>query len=51
MSKTVKTIFWVLVIGFLLFYLFTNPAGAANAVKTVVGWFAAVITFFVELAR
>ena len=35
MGKQVKTIIWVLVIGFLLFYLVTNPEGAANAVRTV----------------
>ena len=35
MGKQVKTIIWVLVLGFLLFYLVTNPEGAANAVRTV----------------
>ncbi len=51
MGKQVKTIIWVLVIGFLLFYLVTNPEGAANAVRTVGSWIQSIFTFFASLAR
>lgn len=50
MGKHAKTIIWVLVIGFLLFYLVSNPVGAASAVRTVGTWIQAVFTFFASLA-
>lgn len=51
MGKHAKTILWFLVIGFLLFYLVTNPVGAADAVRTVGSWLQSVFTFFANLAR
>lgn len=51
MSKWIKTILVVLIVGFCLFYLFTRPEAAAGAVKTFFGAFDAVGRFFVELSR
>lgn len=51
MSKPIRNLFLILVVGFLLFYLFTNPQGAADAVRTVVGWGESVIEFFASLAK
>lgn len=50
MNKWVKRTLWTLLAAFLLFYLFTRPEAAAEAVKTVVGWFQAIIRFFETLA-
>ncbi len=50
MQKWIKTIVLVLVVGFALFYLFTQPEAAANAVKTFFGAFTAIATFFTQLA-
>jgi len=50
----VKRILAVLVLGFFLFYLITQPEGAAAAVRTVfsaVGIaFRSIVTFFTSLA-
>jgi hypothetical protein len=50
----VKRILAVLVLGFFLFYLITQPEGAAAAVRTVfsaVGTaFRSIVTFFTSLA-
>ncbi len=51
MSKYIRNIILVLVVGFLLFYLFTNPQGAADAVRTVIGWGESIIQFFASLAK
>lgn len=51
MSKWVKTIIWVLVIGFCLFYLFSRPEDAAAAVKSFFSSFDAIGRFFVALSR
>ena len=51
MSKWVKTILWVLVIGFCLFYLFSRPEDAASAVKSFFGAFVSIGRFFAALAR
>lgn len=52
--KFVKRLLLVLVIGFALFYLVTQPEGAAEAVRTVVGAvamaFQSIVTFFTTLA-
>lgn len=40
----------VLVVAFAVFYLFTRPEDAANAVRTFFGAFAAVGKFFMSLA-
>lgn len=40
----------VLVAGFVLFYLFTRPEAAAEAVKTFFGAFEAIGVFFNSLA-
>ncbi len=51
MGKWIKTILLVLVVGFALFYLFTRPEAAAEAVKNFFGAFEAVGRFFTQLAR
>ncbi|MFT4217633.1 MAG: hypothetical protein QM619_10695 [Micropruina sp.] len=51
MSKWIKTIVVVLVVGFCLYYLFNRPEDAAMAVKSFFGAFDAVGRFFVELAK
>lgn len=51
MSKWIKTILVVLVVGFCLFYLFTRPEAAASAVKSFFGAFDAIGRFFVALSR
>ncbi|WP_296141378.1 hypothetical protein [uncultured Tessaracoccus sp.] len=45
-----KRVLLVLVAAFVVFYLFTRPEDAANAVKTFFGAFSAVGTFFTSLA-
>lgn len=50
MQKWIKTAVLVLVIGFALFYLFTQPEAAANAVKTFFGAFDSIFRFFAQLA-
>ncbi|WP_169337878.1 hypothetical protein [Propionicicella superfundia] len=50
MQKWIKTAILVLVIGFALFYLFTQPEAAAAAVKTFFGAFGSIFTFFSSLA-
>lgn len=48
--KWVKTAVLVLVIGFALFYLFTQPEAAAGAVKAFFGAFGSIFRFFTSLA-
>lgn len=50
MLTWIKKIFWLLVAGFALFYLFTRPEEAADAVKTFFGAFEAIGRFFSSLA-
>lgn len=51
MGKHIKNLFWILLIGFVLFYVVTNPDGAASAVHTFAGWVRSVFDFFSSLAR
>lgn len=51
MMAWAKKILWILVIGFALFYLITQPEAAAQAVRTFFGAFGSVYRFFAELAR
>lgn len=51
MSKWIKTILVVLVVGFCLFYLFTRPEAAASAVRNFFGAFDAIGRFFVALSQ
>lgn len=51
MDKWVRRILVVLVVGFLLFFLFTRPESAADIVKGVVGAFDSVFRFFAQLVR
>lgn len=51
MNKWIKTILIVLVVGFCLFYLFTRPEAAAEAVKSFFGLFDSLGRFFAELAK
>ncbi len=51
MNKWIKTILIVLVVGFCLFYLFTRPEAAAEAVKSFFGLFDSLGRFFTELAK
>ena len=51
MSKWIKTILMVLVVGFALFYLYTRPEAAANAVKDFFGIFDSIGRFFTTLSR
>lgn len=46
-----KKILVALVVAFALFYLFTRPEDAANAVRTFFGAFTAIGDFFTSLAR
>ncbi len=46
----VKKVLVVLGIAFVVFYLFTRPEAAAEAVKTFFGGFEAIARFFTELA-
>ena len=46
----IKNILVVLVAAFVVFYLFTRPEAAAEAVKTFFGAFEALGTFFTSLA-
>jgi hypothetical protein len=50
MSKWIKTIVLVLIVGFALFYLITEPEAAAGAVKGFFGAFGSIFTFFSSLA-
>lgn len=55
MTDVAKKSIWVLVIGFAAFYLFTQPEGAADAIKgafdAVLAGFQAIIRFFNALAE
>ncbi|PID51085.1 MAG: hypothetical protein CR980_00235 [Propionibacteriales bacterium] len=51
MGPWVKKIAVVMIVAFALFYLFTRPEDAANAVKTFFGAFTAIGQFFVALAE
>lgn len=46
----VKKILIVLVAAFVVFYLFTRPEAAAEAVKTFFGAFESIARFFTSLA-
>lgn len=46
----IKKILLVLLVAFILFYLFTRPEAAAEAVRTFFGAFEALGRFFSELA-
>ncbi len=50
MMGWVKKILVVLVAAFVIFYLFTRPEAAAEAVRTFFGAFEALGTFFTKLA-
>jgi len=50
MVAWIKKIVLMMVIAFALFYLFTRPEDAAQAVKTFFGAFGAFARFFTELA-
>lgn len=51
MLKSLKQVFLVVVLAFAAFYLFTNPVGAAAAVRNFFGLFGAIATFFTALAN
>ncbi|AQP52680.1 hypothetical protein BW733_15930 [Tessaracoccus flavescens] len=46
----IKKILLVLVVAFVLFYLFTRPEAAAEAVRTFLGAFESIGRFFTSLA-
>lgn len=50
MQKHVKTAVIVLVVGFALYYLVTQPVAAANFVKSLFAAFLSIFTFFGALA-
>ncbi len=50
MQKWIKTGVTVLVVGFVLYYLFTQPESAANFVKGVFGAVDSIFRFFAQLA-
>lgn len=51
MLKGLKKVLLILVLAFAIFYLFTNPEGAAAAVRNFFGLFGAIATFFTALAN
>ena len=51
MIRHIKTIILVLVVGFALYYLVTNPEGAADYVRILGGWLQSVLQFFASLAK
>lgn len=51
MGAWVKKFLYALVIAFALYYLFTNPEGAAHAVKTFFNAFKNLGRFFQSLAH
>jgi len=46
----IKKILLILIVAFVLFYLFTRPEAAAEAVRTFFGAFESIGTFFTTLA-
>lgn len=50
MGGWIKKILVVLIAAFVVFYLFTRPEAAAEAVKTFFGAFEAIGRFFTSLA-
>lgn len=50
MVSWIKRVLLVLVAAFVVFYLFTRPEDAAEAVRTFFGAFEAIGTFFTSLA-
>ena len=54
MDGLVKKIIWILIVGFLLYYLFTRPAGSADFIQDVVDGivegFNQIVNFFERLA-
>ncbi|WP_199729758.1 hypothetical protein [Tessaracoccus sp. OH4464_COT-324] len=51
MVSWIKKIVIVLAVSFVVYYLFTRPEAAAEAVRTFFGAFESIITFFATLAR
>ena len=51
MYKWLKRTVLVVAAAFVVFYLFTRPEDSAELVKTVIGWFGAVIKFFETLVK
>ncbi len=51
MGKVLKTALIVLVLAFAIYYLYTRPEAAADAVKAVLGMFDSLGRFFASLAR
>lgn len=51
MGNWIKKILLVLVVAFVLFYLFTRPEAAADAVRTFFGAFESIGRFFTSLAE
>ncbi|NHB85987.1 hypothetical protein G7085_19485 [Tessaracoccus sp. HDW20] len=50
MGTWIKKILLILIVAFVLFYLFTRPEAAAEAVRTFFGAFESIGTFFTTLA-
>ncbi|MDN5851542.1 MAG: hypothetical protein L0K86_01610 [Actinomycetia bacterium] len=54
MNGLIKKVIVILVVGFLLYYLFSRPGESADAIQTVVDWivggFNQVVDFFERLA-
>lgn len=51
MGNWIKKVLLVLVVAFVLFYLFTRPEAAAEAVRTFFGAFDSIGRFFTSLAQ
>lgn len=51
MVDWIKKVLMVLGISFVVFYLFTRPEDAANAVRGFLGGFESIARFFTQLAR
>ncbi|WP_217634109.1 hypothetical protein [Raineyella antarctica] len=49
--KWLRKVIVVMAIAFAVFYLFTNPTGAAAAVRGFFGLFGSIATFFTALAN
>lgn len=51
MLHWLRKVILVLAVAFAVFYLFTNPEGAAAAVRGFFGLFGSIATFFTALAN
>lgn len=51
MGKLIKNVLLALLVGFLVYYLVTKPEAAAEMVKGVFAFFAAIPKFFAQLAK